>query len=780
MKNFTISTRTILVVPILFTLLFIVKVFYNYNDSKANMHDYIHKQASMLNSFILVHRDYYQNLYLNKTIPLDAQTLKGLPAFSAFEIAQTFSSQNSFDISVQTVSNRARNPKNEADAFELEAIEFFKKSAHEKEYFVEKKHLYQYATPLYIEQKCLTCHGSKESAPEFISKTYDAAYDYKVGELRGVLSIQIPKERITKFFTFSLFGGILFDGFFLLAVFAIAYYFIHFFRSLAVNLENDVKTKTKELSHNLAIFKSYKYAMDEALLVTKSDLKGKITYANRQFLELTGYTKEEICEKPHSLLRHVDMPKHLYKEMWEQLQSGKTWKGVLKNKKKNNEAYWINSVIVPIRDSSGKTTEYIALRYDITELINKKELLEHIAYTDALTQLSNRVQLLRDLDKSRKKSLAIFNIDNFSFVNDFYGHAIGDSVIVRIGEILQEAIVRYKDYKLYHLKGDEFVLLSTTATKEEFLAVINEILLHVSQSIVMIVDEIHQFNFSVGISCEESETLATADMALKIAKQENKNLVFYSEQNSLAKEYKNNLSWSQEIKKALMEDRVVPFFQPIYSNVSQKFEKYESLVRIVKDDGSIVSPFFFLEIAKKSKQYIQITKVMIAKSFKQFKNSTQHLSINLTLEDILHDEIKQFILSMLKAYQIGERVVFEIVETELITDFEKVNGFIQSVKIYGCKIAIDDFGTGYSNFEYLLRLNPDFIKIDGSLIKDIDTNADKEIIVETIVTFARKKGIKIIAEFVENEAIVTKVKEMGIDYSQGYFYAKPSRDILPT
>lgn len=152
-------------------------------------------------------------------------------------------------------------------------------------------------------------------------------------------------------------------------------------------------------------------------------------------------------------------------------------------------------------------------------------------------------------------------------------------------------------------------------------------------------------------------------------------------------------------------------------------------------------------------------------------------SINLTIEDILNKEIKEFLYSMLNKYNFGSKVVFEIVESESIENFEAVTSFISHVKNFGCKIAIDDFGTGYSNFVYLMKLTPDYIKIDGSLIKEIDSNIQAQIVVSTIVDFAKKMGIKTIAEFVETEIIFNKVKEMNIDYSQGYFFSEPKLDI---
>jgi len=168
---------------------------------------------------------------------------------------------------------------------------------------------------------------------------------------------------------------------------------------------------------------------------------------------------------------------------------------------------------------------------------------------------------------------------------------------------------------------------------------------------------------------------------------------------------------------------------------------------------------------------------MIKKSFDTFKDTDLEFSVNLTIEDILNKDIKLYIFAMLKEYNIGKRVVFEIVESESIVNFQEVIEFIQKSKSYGCKIAIDDFGTGYSNFEYLLKLKADFIKIDGSMIKNIDTDLDAQTVVSTIVDFAKKMKIKTIAEFVENESIYNTVKALGIDYSQGYYFSEPKREL---
>ncbi len=178
-------------------------------------------------------------------------------------------------------------------------------------------------------------------------------------------------------------------------------------------------------------------------------------------------------------------------------------------------------------------------------------------------------------------------------------------------------------------------------------------------------------------------------------------------------------------------------------------------------------------LTKQSKQYHSITKTVIDKAFKTFSSLECEFSINLTIDDILDMQIQQYLFTALDRYNIGSRVVFEIVESEGIENFNEINEFILSVKKYGCKIAIDDFGTGYSNFEYLIKLKADFIKIDGSMIQNLDTDENSRILVSTIVIFAKKLGMQTIAEFVKDETIQELVTELGVDYSQGYYLGEP-------
>lgn len=766
-----LKSRNIILFPIVLAILLISKLFYEYIESQNRIEDFVQKQAQSLNHFMIVHRNYYQDLYVNNIIPLNEKTLVGLPAFSASDISENFSNQNHFDIKVQTVSDKARNEKNQANNNELKAIEYFKNNPNSKEYFLDTEKYFLYATALFIEQKCLVCHGKKEDAPKFIQEKYKNAYDYKLGELRGIVSIQIPKEKIGSYFNLRLIQDILFDLLLVVIFFMVAFYLIRYFKTLSDDLQQEVNKKTKDLSDNIAFLKSYQIAMNESSIVTKADLEGNITYANENFLQITGYTKEEILGKPHNIVRHPDNPKELFQEIWQTIKAKKVWKGILKNKGKNKD-YWVDTVILPILDNRQNIVEYIAVRHDITKMIEQKQILDNAANTDSLTGFGSRYKLNQDIEHGINPALAILNIDSFSQINDFYGHKNGDFVIIILHSYIEE-----KSCELYHLQGDEYVIYSKNIATDEFIQNIINITSKVSTTPIKIEEENIYINFTAAISFENKDKLlVTADMALKIAKRENKNFVIYDESISLNDEYKNNIKWAKKIKDAIKSDNIIPVFQAIVNNQNGAWEKYESLVRL-KDEDKLVTPYFFLDISKKTKHYTQITQIMIEKSFEKFKDKNIDFSINLTIEDILDDEIQKFIFLMLQKYQNGSRVVFEIVESESINNFDDVFEFIKNAKAYGVKIAIDDFGTGYSNFEYLMKLDADFIKIDGSLIKEITTNTNAQIVVSIIVDFAKKMNIKTIAEFVENETIFNKVKELGIDYSQGYYFSLPKEDI---
>jgi EAL domain-containing protein (putative c-di-GMP-specific phosphodiesterase class I)/CheY-like chemotaxis protein len=229
------------------------------------------------------------------------------------------------------------------------------------------------------------------------------------------------------------------------------------------------------------------------------------------------------------------------------------------------------------------------------------------------------------------------------------------------------------------------------------------------------------------------------------------------------------------LKEALNNYNIVSYFQPIVNNKTKKIEKYESLVRLIDSDKNIISPYFFLNIAKEGKYYQKITSIVLENSFRALFYTNLSISVNLSALDIEKIETRNTFISLLKRYKTdAHRIVLELLEDENIKDKIVTQLFLKEIKEYGVKIAIDDFGAGLSNFSRVLEYQPDFIKIDGSLIRNIHNDAIAQNIVQTIVTFSKKQNIQTIAEYVENEEIYNTICELGVDYSQGYYFGKPA------
>ncbi|MGE0738553.1 EAL domain-containing protein [Sulfurimonas sp.] len=337
-------------------------------------------------------------------------------------------------------------------------------------------------------------------------------------------------------------------------------------------------------------------------------------------------------------------------------------------------------------------------------------------------------------------------------------------------------ISQEKNFKFYRLQGDEFAILADNFLKELFILQVKKIIENIKEKF-SIQDKELLVSCSSGISFEDKEhLLSSANMALSSARNKNSDFLLYNESKSLNKIYEENMYWAKKLSNAIKNNDIIAFYQPIVNNSNLAYEKYECLVRM-RDGEKIISPFFFLEVAKKTRQYFAITKAVIKQAFEKFQNRDTEFSINLSINDILEPDITEFIFMMMQQHNIGSKIVFEIVESEYITNFEEVIRFIEEVKKYECKIAIDDFGTGYSNFEYLIKLKADYLKIDGSLIKNIHNDENARLVVSTIVDFSKKLGMKTVAEFVENDAIFAITKKLGIEYSQGYYFCAPREDL---
>jgi len=545
-------------------------------------------------------------------------------------------------------------------------------------------------------------------------------------------------------------------------------------------------TMSERLTENISFLDGYKTAIDTSSIVSKTDSKGIITYVNKMFCDVSGYKKEELLGRSHNIIRHPEMPSEIFKEMWERLQAKKIWKGMLKNQNKDGSVYIVNATILPILDSHNNIIEYVAVRHDVTELEESKEEIQK-QRTDLITGLPNRNQLVVDLKQAIKPILFYLNIDNFSGFNDFYGADIGDDVLINLSQVLQ-IIQEKKHFKLYKLQADQFVLLFQEGylTNNNFQLFFEELIKHIEEEIESI-NWKNQNRISISMTGgaatyyahdDYQKLILYSNIARKKAQEEHKKVLIFDHSMRKSENYAQNIEWIKKIKEALDENRIVTYYQPILDNRTGKTVKYETLVRMLDQDGYPVSTWTFLEIAQKAKLYPQVTKIVIDKAFKTFENLPSiEFSINLTIDDILSKEISNYVYKKLENYSNSHNVIFEITESEEVNDYKVINDFIERVKKYGVKIAIDDFGSGYANFEHIISIDADFIKIDGSLIKNIANDKNARIITEAIISFSRKLGRKTITEYVHNKEVYEIVKELGADYSQGFYFGTPSPNL---
>lgn len=525
------------------------------------------------------------------------------------------------------------------------------------------------------------------------------------------------------------------------------------------------------------IVDEYNRALDAGSYVSKSDPNGIITFVSDKFMELTGYDKSELIGKSHSILKHHNTPKTLFADLWSTIKNKEIWSGIIKNSKKNGDTFFARTTIVPILNTANEIIEYIALRDDVTELISMQQKSLHYFQTDLLTSLGNRIKLLEDMEILENPLLAIINIERFKEINAEFGYKTGDELLVQVGKFLHDYSTNYP-INVYRLNADEYAILSSKMNIKTFSNLCETLAQHVNDTPLQINAEPLLISIKIGITHGNDDALLHADIALKEAKTLQQSIVIYDDSIKASLEYKNNLYWKGKIINGIKDDLFLPYFQPIINNSNGKIEKYEALIRL-KDGDKIITPINFLHVAKQTRNYSELTLLMIRKTFELFKNNDLEFSINFSVEDITTESIINYFIHMLYQYSgIQKRITIEIVESEGIENFDAMNIFIKQMKEFGCKIAIDDFGTGYSNFEYLMKMDVDYIKIDGSLIREIATNEYNYDVVETIVGFAKKNQIKTIAEFVSNKEIYDLVIALGIDYTQGYYLAEPTEEII--
>ncbi len=742
-----------------------------------------YEDSVILKQFTEAYRSVYINIFLTNHIPIDDKTIPLLPAVAISQISQEFERQTGSDVTVNTVTDRPRNPRNMVDDVEQQAMLHFKSNPRSDEYFkkivTDNETYFFYASPLFIEASCIKCHGTQEDAIPSIRKKYSTAYGYQEGDLRGIISIKmrrgnIKKDLINLFFLKTTIATVIGSFLFLTIIFFLIQKVKRDQRQYTDKLEQTVQNKTRELREQVRLIQEYSKVLDASAIVSRGDLAGNITYVNDKMCEVYGYRADELIGQPHSILQHPDMEKHIYKNMWETVLAKTIWQGLVKNRKKDGSYTWAQSTICPIIDNDGEISEFIAARTDVTELVDKRQELQTLLTVDTLTGLPNRYQMLQDLGRMERGTVILVDIHNFGDINDFFGIETGDTIIAEFAHrLFLECVDR--PCQLYRLQGDQVALLmgKKQYQQKELETIAERLMKSINQAPFIVNNDEIIVQVTCGIAWNLKNALIEADIALKQAKNNRRDYVINKESLHHQQELEKNHSCAVKIKNALQDNRVVTFYQPIVNAATGQTEKYECLVRIIEEDGSVVSPYLFLTTSKKTRVYTKITRAVIDNACAAFADVNKDFSINLSTEDILDPSVVEHLKNRLTESSLADRAILEILETEGFENYDQVSVFIREMKDMGCRIAIDDFGSGHSNYERLLNLQVDYLKIDGSIVKKITTDDISRTIVETIVAVARKLEIQTVAEFVFDEATAELATTLGVDYLQGYYFSEP-------
>jgi diguanylate cyclase (GGDEF)-like protein/PAS domain S-box-containing protein len=448
----------------------------------------------------------------------------------------------------------------------------------------------------------------------------------------------------------------------------------------------------------------------------------------------------------------------------------------------------------PIRDRAGRVIGAVMVFHDVGHARKLARQLSYQATHDALTGLLNRrafEEQLKDAlvsarEDDREHALCYLDLDQFKIVNDTCGHIAGDELLKQLAHLLQSK-VREADI-LSRLGGDEFGILLRCCTLDQARMIAEDVRRSV-RDFRFVCDE-HSFETGVSVGVVsingQTHTLAevqsAADVACYAAKEGGRNRVHvYVPNDRELQQRQGEMRWVSRIHKAMTENRFILYCQPIMpvDPNSSLTPHYEILLRILGEDGQEVPPMAFIPAAERYNLMPMIDRWVVENVLRNLGRASSMLkdaiwTINVSGRSLGDEEFLQAVSEEIAAADIpGDRICFEITETAAIANLRRASRFIKTLRARGCKFALDDFGSGLSSFAYLKNLDVDYLKIDGSFVRDIATDAIDRAMVESINNVGHVMQIRTIAEFVENQEILAVLRELGVDYAQGYGIAKP-------
>ncbi|MFK5938144.1 MAG: EAL domain-containing protein [Sulfurimonas sp.] len=522
-----------------------------------------------------------------------------------------------------------------------------------------------------------------------------------------------------------------------------------------------------------------------------TDLDANIVDINPAYVKLSGFKRKNIIGKSPKIFKSGRHDKEFYKNMWSKILHDGVYKGEIWDRKANGEVFLKDMTITAVKDKYGIVKNYVGVFSDITSEHNYKEELQEMAFTDALTKLSNRAQfkniLTREVEISlRTKSegaLLLLDLDMFKKVNDTLGHLVGDDLLVAVALRLKK-LVRKSD-EVSRIGGDEFtIILSSPVKKENIQYITQNIIDELAKPFVIGVHEIF-IGCSVGISIFPSSIkdinllIKSADLAMYKAKEMGRGRYQFF-QASMNEESIRKRNIEIELRQALNNGEIIPYYQPKINPKHRTIVGVEALVRWEHKTKGTLPPSYFLDIAEDSGLIHKLGEQILMKSLRDIKklNDSEYpkfsVAVNLSSKQFEDDKLIDKILANIKICEFEvQNLELEITESLIMKDVDRAINMMQDLKNENIKLSIDDFGTGYSSLNYLKSFPVSYLKIDKSFVDGIVDSKEDRAIVKTIMTMAEELNLGVIAEGIEQVEQEQYLSGMACHLCQGYLYSKP-------
>ena len=525
----------------------------------------------------------------------------------------------------------------------------------------------------------------------------------------------------------------------------------------------------------------------EGIMIT--DAENRIMDVNQSLLDMTGYDREELLGQLPSIQKSEHQDAAFYAHMWQDIQHNGKWNGELWNRRADKTVYPVRLSISTILNRKGELDGYFGIFQDITEKKNAERNLHQLAYHDTLTGLYNRTEFMRRVSEALRRGkrydeafgLLFIDLDLFKEVNDSHGHAVGDQLLCQVAERLKGCL-RESD-TAFRLGGDEFTVLLPQLGEDDSLAAVADKLIDQLKTPFKVEGHDVRISSSIGIVSyprdgEDQDTLVGhADAAMYFAKEQGRGRYAFFDPQINARNQRN-MRIKVGLNDALERDELYLVYQPKVLSGGAVCG-YEALMRWHSHELGLVSPAEFIPIAEASQALESMTVWLLHQVGRDLQKKPLkglQVAINLSPRQFQSGSWVDALREVLEEYHLGpEQFCIEVTESALVESFNTTVAQLSEVQALGVEVAIDDFGTGYSSLEYLKRLPIDYLKIDRSFVRDIGTDADDRIIVQTIILLAHSLGLKVVAEGVETAEQAEFLGQQACDELQGYLFAPPRR-----